>query len=913
MAEKGENLNVTRSQRTYAKRNGIQSEKQNGENIQTQAQEIPVVQNTELTKKVEGPPSHEVVDCLTCCEPINYFSISKCGHTSICSMCVIRMRVLFDELECPLCKVQLDDVIFTANPNVVYSDISANKNKMIYDRRCKAYFEDSKFEREIQKLWELKCPKCSSVHNTMNGLSAHIKASHNLSYCQICLEHQKVFFCEKVLYTPEELNAHNKNGDNIRKIKPHPSCDFCHKVFFSEDDLYYHCRDNHFTCFICDRQNMKHHYFKDYQHLEKHFKSKHFFCTDSHCVASRFVAFSSSFELQAHNVSVHFQTMTREQQQAARTVEVNFTIRRGDSDRNRPSTSTAPPTRNVSSPVANGGYNREDGSICFNPDDFMDNKPMISPSTSTNNVITNNTNNNNNNSNNNQVRLNGSGNITPEERAERNVALKNKILIFFDGDQKLLAEIMKKTKNYLDGLISAAEFHTEIVHTFGDSENSRQIYDELVFLFPKKNKKERDEILNYRQKLSQTQNLFPSLSETATIPVVVPITPVVAPQGTNYKNSIGASNSKQIVDSAFPTLPVSKKEPASEPKPPVVNLPSSANSYQPGSGRGFPIHSQPKPKPTPQQQTQVKQQQQQQQQKQTKPKPSYDASTAPVPVQQPKKSEQPNQNKPTPKPSYAASTAPIPKQAKPKDQQNKAVGAVPKQQEQQNQNKAANPSNSTPIIRTYRTIQDQQAAQKQQQEAVGVPKQQEQQNQKKVANPPKQQTEPQNKAVAAVPKQQEQKAANPPTPKPSYDASTAPIPKQTEQQNQQNKAVAAVPKQKEQNQNKAVQKQEQEVPDIPPHLQQQENQSKSLSKQEEVLYIPLHLKQPKQQEQNQSKPIPKQEEVPDIPPHLQQPKQQESHNKSGTSVPIGNSHQQQSGGAGRGKKKQQKQVMMSWG
>lgn len=90
---------------------------------------------------------------------------------------------------------------------------------------------------------------------------------------------------------------------------------------------------------------MKHHYFKDYQHLEKHFKSKHHFCTDPQCVANRFVAFSSSFELQAHNgnnylllfiiffffflfflliplVSVHFQTMTREQQQAARTVEV---------------------------------------------------------------------------------------------------------------------------------------------------------------------------------------------------------------------------------------------------------------------------------------------------------------------------------------------------------------------------------------------------------------------------------------------------------------------------------------------------------------------------------------------------------------------------------------------------------------
>lgn len=47
MAEKGENLNVTRSQRSYqAKRNRIQNDEQNGE-VSVPVQEIPKVQNNE--------------------------------------------------------------------------------------------------------------------------------------------------------------------------------------------------------------------------------------------------------------------------------------------------------------------------------------------------------------------------------------------------------------------------------------------------------------------------------------------------------------------------------------------------------------------------------------------------------------------------------------------------------------------------------------------------------------------------------------------------------------------------------------------------------------------------------------------------------------------------------------------------
>jgi hypothetical protein len=169
------------------------------------------------------------------------------------------MRVLFDELECPLCKVQQNIVIFTSNPNALFADLIQKKDRMMWDGKCKgmllfslrlqpshllAYFEDMAYESDVRNLWELKCSVCSAAFPSMNQLSNHIKGAHNLQYwdvnlalsrywffffffpyswlltcSKICLENQKVFFCEKVLYNAEELRLHNKNGmENLIRL-----------------------------------------------------------------------------------------------------------------------------------------------------------------------------------------------------------------------------------------------------------------------------------------------------------------------------------------------------------------------------------------------------------------------------------------------------------------------------------------------------------------------------------------------------------------------------------------------------------------------------------------------------------------------------------------------------------------------
>jgi len=90
-----------------------------------------------------------------------------------------------------------------------------------------------------------------------------------------------------------------------------------------------------------------------------------------------------------------------------------------------------------------------------------------------------------------------------------------------------------------------------MVKAFGESENSKAIYDEMIFLFPKPDKKE--EILQYRAKVTQTEDYFPALSSLST--------PLSVSQSTAYKDILGKPiNSKQVDSSQFPTLPITKKE-----------------------------------------------------------------------------------------------------------------------------------------------------------------------------------------------------------------------------------------------------------------------------------------------------------------------------------------------------------------
>ncbi len=57
----------------------------------------------------------EVETCLICCNPIVFHSIGSCNHKQLCSMCSIRLRELYKDKECVICKVIICfQLIFTS-------------------------------------------------------------------------------------------------------------------------------------------------------------------------------------------------------------------------------------------------------------------------------------------------------------------------------------------------------------------------------------------------------------------------------------------------------------------------------------------------------------------------------------------------------------------------------------------------------------------------------------------------------------------------------------------------------------------------------------------------------------------------------------------------------------------------------
>ena len=55
----------------------------------------------------------DVLECLVCGEELNLYMIGNCNHRQVCAICATRMRVLYKDKSCLVCKAELKKVIVT--------------------------------------------------------------------------------------------------------------------------------------------------------------------------------------------------------------------------------------------------------------------------------------------------------------------------------------------------------------------------------------------------------------------------------------------------------------------------------------------------------------------------------------------------------------------------------------------------------------------------------------------------------------------------------------------------------------------------------------------------------------------------------------------------------------------------------
>lgn len=272
------------------------------------------------------------------------FAIGKCDHHS-CYVCSARLRAICDQLECPICREKLDNVVFTSNMNKPYEKFSLKE--LLYNEKYQIYFENESIQNAFDKLLKFECLLCNKSDATKNnntnkdnstannndkparpsgrrsgrnqdtneskefpdveGLKLHLAIVHKLKLCDLCLTHNKLFPFEYSYYDLMSLRRHMRDGEPNTSHRGHPNCSLCNNTFFNQDDLIQHMSREHFHCHLCGRRDSHMAiYFSNYESLRLHFKKKHFLCERGTCRHEQFTsAFDSEIELQMHIVNAH--------------------------------------------------------------------------------------------------------------------------------------------------------------------------------------------------------------------------------------------------------------------------------------------------------------------------------------------------------------------------------------------------------------------------------------------------------------------------------------------------------------------------------------------------------------------------------------------------------------------------------
>ncbi|KAK7051638.1 hypothetical protein VNI00_004617 [Paramarasmius palmivorus] len=355
-------------------------------------------ENAEKTTE-EAQDGEEAAVCWICAEPVKYYSVSQCNHRT-CHVCALRLRALYKKKDCTFCKESQPTVIFTTSEDQPFT--SYQTDDIPYkDERLAIVFETQEMMEETLILLRFNCPDtvCDYIAKGWGDLKLHVRANHNKLMCHrsceyrshsmlsdLCIRSKKVFAHEHALYTYAQLVTHlpsmNRRPNTKQATKEdieggiHPLCEFCRECFFSDDELYSHMRERHEECFLCKRNGVRDQYFQDYPSLEHHFNTAHHPCTQSACLAQKFVVFNSTIDLQAHMVEDHGADMSARDKRDARRVQANFEFEevpgagrpRGRRDRDPPPQQqqpppppAQPPASAATRPPGGGGGRRREG------------------------------------------------------------------------------------------------------------------------------------------------------------------------------------------------------------------------------------------------------------------------------------------------------------------------------------------------------------------------------------------------------------------------------------------------------------------------------------------------------------------------------------------------------------------------
>lgn len=285
--------------------------------------------------------------CFICTEPLEHCAVLPCGHNDVCCLCTVRMRLIMSDKKCCVCQKEAESAFITRHQGSFTCqfphDLKRRKKEgsvsvMENNKQCRdIYFEDDAYRKEMSTKCAFSCSVCCKqgkevVFGNLKQLKAHLKEEHGLFMCDVCLAGRKVFCQEQVLYTRSELSRHYKRGDTKGVMaeagfKGHPTCQFCNKHFYSDQELYSHMQTRHMQCFLCKRERPNEYiYYKNLTDLTNHFESHHYFCNHEDCKFKHPEerVFKTKEELNVHCVQTHGESLSKSQKKQALQISVDY-------------------------------------------------------------------------------------------------------------------------------------------------------------------------------------------------------------------------------------------------------------------------------------------------------------------------------------------------------------------------------------------------------------------------------------------------------------------------------------------------------------------------------------------------------------------------------------------------------------
>ncbi|EKD13592.1 uncharacterized protein L3040_009002 [Drepanopeziza brunnea f. sp. 'multigermtubi'] len=281
----------------------------------------------------EGKNGEEGVDaevCFICASEIEHESIAPCNHRT-CHICCLRMRALYKDQNCAHCRTPAPFVVFTNDKTKRYEDFT-DADIASVDKINGIRYESTEIEGDTTLLLRFNCPDeiCDVACISWPDLHRHVRVAHKKKICDLCSKHKKIFTHEHELYTDAELSKHMKNGDDNpgavdqSGFKGHPLCSFCGTRFYSDDELFVHCRNSHEKCHVCDeRSGGVPQYFLNYEAVYAHMVKDHYVCREPECLEKKFIAFASEMDLKGHQLEEHANSLSKDVRRDARTVDIS--------------------------------------------------------------------------------------------------------------------------------------------------------------------------------------------------------------------------------------------------------------------------------------------------------------------------------------------------------------------------------------------------------------------------------------------------------------------------------------------------------------------------------------------------------------------------------------------------------------